>query len=52
LRAGGWRVLAVWECAVRGPARRNLSEVAATARAFVQGEAQSGELEGDWANRP
>lgn len=27
LRASGWRCLTVWECAIRGPERRELNEV-------------------------
>lgn len=36
LEAAGWRVLVVWECALRGPARRPESEVAETAARFIR----------------
>lgn len=47
----GWRVFTVWECALRGPARRELSDVAEETRAFVDSESPSGELEGAWTDR-
>ena len=34
----GWRVLVVWECALKGPARQPLADVVAKAKAFVTGE--------------
>lgn len=33
----GWRVLVVWECALKGPARLPLVKVIAEAKAFVTG---------------
>lgn len=33
-----WRVLVVWECAIKGPARLPLANVIADAKAFVLGE--------------
>lgn len=38
LRAAGWRVLTIWECALRGPGRRYLGEVTAEATDFLSGE--------------
>jgi DNA mismatch endonuclease (patch repair protein) len=49
LRQDRWRVLTVWECALRGPARRPLADVIEDARAFILGDAPVLELEGDWA---
>lgn len=46
-----WRVLTIWECAIRGPARREVSQVVAEARAFISGEDHSLELQGDWQLR-
>lgn len=51
LRSHNWRVLIVWECAIRGPARRNLSEVIAEARSFILGEVAIDELHGDWPRK-
>lgn len=48
LRSNNWRVLIVWECSIRGPARRELSDVVAEARGFVGGESGFGELQGNW----
>lgn len=48
LRDAGWRVLTVWECAVRGPARRPLAAVLARAKAFIAGDEAQAEICGDW----
>jgi len=48
LREAGWRSLIVWECAMRGPARRPIEEVVGRVKSFVGQEAQSGELMGAW----
>lgn len=37
LRAGGWRVLVIWECALRGSARQNESVVLERAASFIEG---------------
>lgn len=42
----GWRVLTVWECALKGKTHRNLSEVIHTAASWIQYGASSAELEG------
>ncbi len=47
LRSDSWRVLTIWECALRGPARREVSEVAAEARNFIRGDTELAELEGE-----
>lgn len=52
LQAAGWRVLTVWECALRGPARQPLGMVVAEARTFVLGDVAELELYGDWNQAP
>ncbi|MBX3483092.1 MAG: DNA mismatch endonuclease Vsr [Phenylobacterium sp.] len=47
LRSAGWRVLTIWECALRGPARRDVTEVTAVAANFIRGDAELAELEGE-----
>ena len=37
LRDEGWRVLVVWECALRGPARRSTEEVLGYCEDFIEG---------------
>lgn len=36
LKADGWRVLVVWECALKGRFRRNLTEVLSRTEAFIR----------------
>ena len=48
LRAMGWRVLTIWECAVRGPARRPPLGVTNEAVEFIRGSAEELEIDGDW----
>jgi DNA mismatch endonuclease (patch repair protein) len=48
LRSDNWRVLLVWECAIRGPARHQISDLTSEVRSFLQGEAEFGEVEGTW----
>jgi DNA mismatch endonuclease (patch repair protein) len=49
LRAAGWRVLVVWECALRGPARLPDGVVIARAAAFLRDLATTGDvIEGEW----
>jgi DNA mismatch endonuclease, patch repair protein len=38
LAAAGWRVLVVWECALRGAARQDEQEVLTRCSSFLQGE--------------
>ena len=52
LLTSGWRVLTVWECALRGPARRDLAEVTSAAREFISGDDAACEIEGVWSDRP
>lgn len=37
LNADGWRVLVIWECALKGKQRRDLAEVLDSAAAFIRG---------------
>jgi DNA mismatch endonuclease (patch repair protein) len=51
LRAAGWRVLTVWECALRGTARLPLDEVLARCAVFMAaGDDFEGEIAGVWQN--
>lgn len=48
LRADGWRVMTVWECALRGRARRPVSEVISELQGWLGADAGEGEVGGDW----
>ncbi|MCJ2032705.1 very short patch repair endonuclease [Methylobacterium sp. J-068] len=48
LEAAGWRILTVWECSVKGPARRPKDDVAASCADFLRGDEQHGEIAGRW----
>lgn len=48
LSATGWRVLVVWECALRGPARRPLDSVLDEIAFWLKANAPSRTLEGNW----
>jgi DNA mismatch endonuclease (patch repair protein) len=48
LGAAGWRQLTVWECALRGRARRAADEAIGACAAFLCGEEPSAELSGRW----
>jgi len=48
LVAAGWRVLIVWECALRGPARLPSGTVLADCEQFLRSGATSSELAGTW----
>ena len=50
LEAAGWRVLTVWECSVKGRAKRPLSEVTACCCSFLKDGPIRSELTGDWQN--
>lgn len=41
LNANGWRVLVVWECALKGKQRRDLPDVLSDAEAFVRDSGKS-----------
>ena len=45
----GWRVLIVWECALRGSGKRDVGDCLRHCERFVKGREQTfGELSGDW----
>jgi DNA mismatch endonuclease (patch repair protein) len=46
LRAAGWRVLTIWECSLRGPARCPLESIFASAETFIRGNLPSGTISG------
>lgn len=48
LGEAGWRVLVVWECALRGPARLKEDEVLDACAVFLGSKAQTKELAGSW----
>lgn len=52
LRAAGWRLLTVWECCLKGPARRVAEEVVNHCAAFVRSGTQQEELAGRWPISP
>lgn len=47
LLAGGWRVLTVWECSLKGAARLDLREVLDRCRAFILGDETEATIRGD-----
>jgi len=51
LRIAGWRVMLVWECALRGPTRLPAAEVLAACGRFLTLGPGSVELAGNW-NEP
>lgn len=42
----GWKVLVVWECALKGKTRRNINEVIHTTANWLLYDSQSAEIEG------
>jgi DNA mismatch endonuclease (patch repair protein) len=52
LLAAGWRVLTVWECAVRGPNRYAVSEIVNLCLKFIRGRGRSRDVAGRSINRP
>ncbi len=48
LQLAGWRILTIWECSVKGPARRPVSEVMDYCTIFIRGDTQEGSLVGKW----
>jgi DNA mismatch endonuclease (patch repair protein) len=48
LKASGWRVLTVWECSLRGPARLATEEVMSRCIAFIRSDWNQAELIGVW----
>lgn len=52
LTSSGWRVLTIWECSVRGPARLDMQELVGEARDFILGDERQAELYGQRRGRP
>lgn len=50
LRLAGWRLLTVWECSLKGPARRPVDEVIDHCASFIRGETPEGSLAGKWSD--
>ena len=49
LRAAGWRVVVVWECALRGPGRQTVEDVVDRCEGFVRSSDEGfAELTGNW----
>lgn len=51
LTSTGWRVLTVWECTLKGPARRPLPDVSAKCCTFIKGRLPRAILMGEWNNK-
>lgn len=51
LVATGWRVLVIWECALRGPARRPDGAVLARCERFLASRTAISEVAGSWRTR-
>ncbi len=52
LAACGRRVMTVWECALKGTARRPLPDVIASCSTFIRGPCSYAELSGLWREQP
>ena len=48
LKVAGWRVMTVWECALRGRARLPAHEVTEAVRAWLASDIGSASIAGDW----
>jgi DNA mismatch endonuclease (patch repair protein) len=49
LRASGWRVLTVWECCLRGPARKQQDLVLGACSTFLKSDIDAMSVMGDWS---
>lgn len=50
LADSGWRVLRIWECALKGGARKSPEEVAASVKAWLNSPESSGDIAGEYKN--
>lgn len=48
LLGSGWRVLTVWECALKGSARLPLEDVLCVCASFIRSETRTAVLAGSW----
>jgi DNA mismatch endonuclease, patch repair protein len=48
LRESGWRVLTVWECSLKGPARLSLQKVLWDCAVFVRSTSLTKTMTGSW----
>lgn len=48
LAAAGWRTLVVWECALRGPARRPFEQVLVDVNNWLKGDEPTSIVQGNW----
>jgi len=48
LLTAGWRLMTIWECSLRGPARKPGEEVISSCTAFILSSKKKAELSGDW----
>ena len=51
LRNLGWRVMIVWECSLRGPARRRPEQVLAACAAFITSDEREAMVGGIWPDQ-
>ncbi|RYC30284.1 DNA mismatch endonuclease Vsr [Lichenibacterium minor] len=52
LATASWRVLTVWECSLKGPARLPRPEVFAHCAGFLRSDTATAGIEGVWSQRP
>lgn len=50
LKQDGWRVMTVWECSLRGTARRPPEEIARLCYSFLLGSRRKQEIRGLWSS--
>lgn len=48
LHEAGWRILTVWECSLKGPARRPLVDVIASCVSFILSDVAESNVVGSW----
>jgi DNA mismatch endonuclease (patch repair protein) len=50
LQAAGWRLLTIWECSMKGPARRSERDVVTRCKTFLKGRQARAEITGAWSS--
>lgn len=48
LAAQGWRMLIIWECSIRGRAKRPMGEVLDMCERFLEEDVETMEIAGTW----